>query len=63
MGVTHPICRTCGVQYEPDADLEHCPICEDERQYVPPDGQVWTTLEQMRAAGFRPRCCGPRSTG
>ncbi len=51
MGVTHPICRTCGVQYELDADLQHCPICEDERQYVPPAGQAWTTLEQMRSGG------------
>ncbi|MDT7568007.1 MAG: hypothetical protein QOG76_6631, partial [Pseudonocardiales bacterium] len=31
---TYPICATCGVQYPPDADLAHCKICEDERQYV-----------------------------
>ena len=29
----------------------HCPICEDERQYVGPDGQQWTTLDQLRATG------------
>ena len=27
-----------------------CPICEDERQYVNPDGQKWTTLEDLRAS-------------
>jgi len=46
-----PICRTCGVQYgAPRAD---CPICEDERQYVGWDGQRWTTLAELRAAGHR----------
>ncbi|MBX3051293.1 MAG: hypothetical protein KF753_07475 [Caldilineaceae bacterium] len=43
------ICVTCGVQYaetpEPPA---HCPICEDERQYIGPDGQRWTTLESLQ---------------
>ena len=38
-----PICRTCGVQYEADHDLAHCPICDDDRQYVPAAGQQWTT--------------------
>ncbi|MFD0690572.1 MBL fold metallo-hydrolase [Actinomadura fibrosa] len=48
-----PICTTCGVQYaEPRPD---CPICEDERQYVGWDGQTWTTLERLRAAGHRGR--------
>jgi hypothetical protein len=42
-----PICVTCGMQYTaPRAD---CPICEDERQYVPPSGQQWTDLETLRA--------------
>jgi hypothetical protein len=45
----HYICVTCGVQYpesdEPPAD---CPICEDERQYVPESGQAWTTLAEIR---------------
>ncbi|WP_344944765.1 MBL fold metallo-hydrolase [Actinomadura miaoliensis] len=49
----HPICVTCGVQYgEPRED---CPICLDERQYVGWDGQRWTTLEELRAAGHRGR--------
>ena len=43
------ICKTCGTQYPPSqAAPEHCPICEDERQYVPSDGQRWTTLAEMQ---------------
>jgi len=44
------ICITCGTQF-PDtvSPPEHCPICDDERQYVGWKGQQWTTLEQMRA--------------
>jgi hypothetical protein len=26
-----------------------CPVCEDARQYVPEEGQRWTTLEELRA--------------
>jgi hypothetical protein len=40
-----PICVTCGVQYAGPA--ETCPVCEDPRQYVPPEGQRWTTLEDL----------------
>jgi hypothetical protein len=44
------ICVACGIQY-PDADAPpaECPICEDERQYVPDSGQEWTTLTELRA--------------
>lgn len=46
------ICRTCGVQYAPSqVPPEHCPICEDERQYVGWNGQQWTTLEELLAEG------------
>jgi glyoxylase-like metal-dependent hydrolase (beta-lactamase superfamily II) len=42
------ICTACGMQY---ADSENppaqCVICEEERQYVPPRGQTWTTLEAL----------------
>lgn len=42
------ICSTCGVQEaETKAPPESCPICLDERQYVPPGGQRWTQLEEM----------------
>lgn len=43
------ICVTCGVQYPPaDAPPDSCPVCEDERQFLAPSGQQWTTLERMR---------------
>lgn len=43
------ICKTCGVQYEASATPPaHCPICEDERQYVLESGQAWTTLEELQ---------------
>lgn len=48
------ICETCGVQFAPSDDPPAaCPICEDERQYVGWRGQRWTTLEEMRAGGYR----------
>jgi hypothetical protein len=44
------ICVTCGTQFpESPRPPEHCPICEDERQYVHSDGQQWTTLDALRA--------------
>ncbi|HVW39929.1 MAG TPA: MBL fold metallo-hydrolase [Amycolatopsis sp.] len=44
--MTLPICVACGMQYaEPRAD---CPVCDDDRQYVPPAGQQWTDLETLR---------------
>jgi hypothetical protein len=38
------ICSACGTSY-PDTvqPPSSCPICEDERQYVPLGGQAWTT--------------------
>lgn len=40
------VCFTCGTQF--DAPLSspppNCPICDDPRQYVPPTGQAWTSL-------------------
>ena len=43
------ICVTCGTQYpESEQPPAHCPICEDERQYVHPNGQQWTTLEALQ---------------
>jgi glyoxylase-like metal-dependent hydrolase (beta-lactamase superfamily II) len=43
------ICNTCGTQYEPsDKPPAACPICDDERQYVPPGGQIWTTLDALQ---------------
>ena len=43
------ICITCGTQFAAtDIPPEHCPICEDERQYVGFEGQQWTTLETLQ---------------
>ncbi len=43
------ICTTCGTQYpEEQGEPTHCPICEDERQYVRPEGQQWTSLAKMQ---------------
>ena len=47
------ICTACGTEFAPTpAPPALCPVCEDERQYVPPGGQIWTTLEKL-AAGHR----------
>ncbi|MFZ6757417.1 MBL fold metallo-hydrolase [Undibacterium sp. Ji50W] len=43
------ICNTCGTQHaETSLAPAHCVICEDERQYVGWDGQIWTTHEALR---------------
>jgi hypothetical protein len=42
------ICTACGTQYpespEPPAT---CPLCADDRQFVPASGQQWTTREAL----------------
>jgi hypothetical protein len=46
--MTSYLCATCGTQFAPSlGPPAHCPICEDERQYVGPGGQRWTTLEEL----------------
>ncbi len=43
------VCVTCGTQFpESAAPPAHCPICEDERQFVGYGGQQWTTLADLR---------------
>jgi hypothetical protein len=50
--VTVWLCVACGVERGTDGGPpEHCPICDDERQYVPASGQQWTTSERLRAQG------------
>src|SRR5580693_5021292 len=42
------ICNTCGTQFAPsEREPLRCPICDEERQFVPPSGQVWTTHEAL----------------
>lgn len=44
------ICATCAVEYvEPTPAI--CPICDDERQYVPASGQRWLKLDELAQGG------------
>jgi hypothetical protein len=43
------ICATCGVEHAAAEGV--CAICADDRQWVPADGQHWTTLDELAAAG------------
>ena len=47
------ICDTCGVEHA-SADGT-CAICADERQWVPAEGQLWSTLAELREAGHEAR--------
>ena len=43
------MCTTCGTQYaESEQPPDRCIICEDERQYIGPYGQQWTTLDAVQ---------------
>jgi hypothetical protein len=54
---TASLCATCGVEHADPAGV--CAICADERQWVPADGQRWTTLAELDAAGCRTRTQEP----
>lgn len=42
-------CATCGIEFADTAEpLAICPVCADERQYLPPGGQKWTTQAEIR---------------
>ena len=58
------ICVTCGNHF-PDPRPEICTVCADERQWLPPGGQRWTTLAELAAAGHRSdvRAVEPGLTG
>lgn len=46
------LCTTCGTQYAAsNSPLEECVICKEERQYINPNGQEWTTLDDMIQSG------------
>ena len=43
------ICTACGTQYKDTfSPRPSCPVCEDERQFVPAGGQRWTTIDELR---------------
>ncbi|RIJ76683.1 hydrolase [Nakamurella silvestris] len=46
-------CFTCGIEH-PDTPRPpaNCAICDDERQWVPPSGQQWTTQAELIEAGY-----------
>jgi hypothetical protein len=47
------VCTACGTQYPPSSGAPaQCIICEEERQYVPPRGQTWTTLAGLSIGHF-----------
>jgi hypothetical protein len=58
------VCATCG-NHVPGERPEVCRVCADERQWLPPDGQRWTTLAELAAAGHRSdvRAIEPGLTG
>ncbi len=45
------LCATCAV--ETAAPVGVCPICDDDRQWVPRNGQIWTTLADLSGSGHR----------
>jgi len=59
------ICVTCRSQFSPtESPPARCPICDEDRQYVPPSGQSWTTNEILaRSHGNTFRQHEPGLTG
>lgn len=45
---TAAICTACGTQFPRAKAPDACPICLDERQFVPAGGQRWTRLGSLR---------------
>jgi glyoxylase-like metal-dependent hydrolase (beta-lactamase superfamily II) len=49
--VTSFLCKACGTQFaESFAPPAACPICTDDRQYVPAEGQQWITYDAVRSS-------------
>ena len=49
--MTITLCKACGTSYEfSENPPQHCPICEDERQFVPVGGQQWIALNKLTAS-------------
>ncbi|KAK3673093.1 hypothetical protein LTR78_006933 [Recurvomyces mirabilis] len=49
------LCNACGTQYpvNTQSNKDSCKICDDPRQFVPPEGQTFTTLATLRNQGHR----------
>lgn len=42
------ICTSCSTQFSSGNNTpELCPICNDDRQYIPEKGQTWTNLNEL----------------
>ncbi|HEX7310023.1 MAG TPA: hypothetical protein VF232_02495 [Gaiellaceae bacterium] len=49
--MTSFLCKACGTQLaESSAPPPECPICTDDRQYVPTEGQEWVTYDDVRSS-------------
>jgi glyoxylase-like metal-dependent hydrolase (beta-lactamase superfamily II) len=47
------LCKACGVQHpEAETPPARCRICDDARQFVPKEGQQWTTAEVLAQGRF-----------
>ncbi len=42
------LCATCGIEFASELPSE-CPVCADDRQYLPVGGQIWITLDALQA--------------
>jgi glyoxylase-like metal-dependent hydrolase (beta-lactamase superfamily II) len=64
MAARSVICAACGNHFHQPAPGV-CPVCADERQWLPPDGQRWTSLAELAEAGHRSdvRLAEPGLTG
>src|SRR5690606_35878455 len=45
--INDKICFTCGTYYPQEFPDKICPICNDERQYLPDEGQIWTSYNRV----------------
>lgn len=42
------LCKACGTAYDDrQGHVDRCKICDDERQYVPPGGQKWLSVDEL----------------
>ena len=52
--ISHWQCAGCAVEFPPGAQPSGlCPICADERQYIPGGTQRWVRTEELAAAGHQ----------
>ena len=53
LAASHALCARCGVEYGTVPLPDECPICADEREWVPRSGQEWTTVGELIADDHR----------